>query len=250
MYKKFYGSNLVAKLQLANNAITMQQISLTHAKGSIKLNGILQSLPSSNPFTFKAQLKNIDISKIFYAFNNFGLSSPTDKNLKGALDADINLKGAVTEKAVLIPGELNGSVKFNLQQGALINFEPLQKISNFAFKDRDFSNVQFADLHTIFDINGDNITINKMEIHSSVLVMYVEGNYNMNTGPDMSIVVPLSNLGKMKKDSALVNNGVHSKTGISARLRAKADTEGKMKIAWDPFNKFDKEKKKKQGSQK
>ncbi len=92
-YKKFYGNNLVAKLQLTNNAVSLNDISLSHAQGTVKMKGILRNLPASNPFSIQAQLKNIDISKIFYAFNNFGLRSLTDKNIRGNLSADINLQG-------------------------------------------------------------------------------------------------------------------------------------------------------------
>ena len=149
----------------------------------------------------------MNVSKIFYAFNNFGLKSPTDKNIGGSLTADVTMQGGFTTKAQLIPGELKGFVKFNLQNGQLINFEPVQKIQETVFKSRNFSDIQFADLHDLLEINGDNIIINRMEIHSTVLTMFVEGIYNTKTGPDLSIQVPLSNL-KANKDSVLVNKGI------------------------------------------
>ena len=67
---------------------------------------------------------------------------------------------------------------------------------------------------------------------------------NTKTGPDLSIQVPLSNL-KANKDSVLVNKGIFSKTGVSARLRAQKGDDGKIKISWDPFNKAGKQMKKK-----
>jgi hypothetical protein len=176
------------------------------------------------------------VNKIFTAFNNFGLKSPTDKNIQGSLTADVTMQGGVTTKAQIIPDELKGFVKFNLQNGQLVNFEPAQKISETVFKKRDFSDIQFADLHDLLEINGENIIINRMEIHSTVLTMFVEGTYNMKSGPDLSIQVPLSNL-KSDKNSELSNKGINSKTGPSARLRAKRGDDGKVKITWDPFNK-------------
>ncbi len=35
------------------------------------------------------------------------------------------------------------------------NFEPIQKISANVFKKRNFSDIQFADLHDLLEINGD-----------------------------------------------------------------------------------------------
>jgi hypothetical protein len=243
-YKKFYADNLLAKMIMNDNFISMKDISLQCAGGNLSLQGTLRNDPASNPFSFKAQLKTVNVSKIFYAFNNFGLKSPTDKNIYGALTADVTMQGAVTDKAQLIPGEMKGFVKFNLQNGQLVNFEPVQKIQETVFKKRNFSDIQFADLHDLLEIRGDDITINRMEINSSVLHMFVEGTYNMKTGPDLSIQVPLSNL-KNNKDGAIINKGINSKTGISARLRAQKGADGKVKITWDPFNKAGKQIKKK-----
>ena len=152
------------------------------------------------------------------------------------MSADITLQGGVTTKAQLITDQMKGFVKFNLENGQLVDFEPVEKISQTVFKNRNFSEIQFAELHDLLEINGENITINRMEIHSTVLTMFVEGIYNLKTGPDLSIQVPLSNL-KANKDSVMVNKGIFSKTGVSARLRAKRGDDGKIKIIWDPFNK-------------
>jgi len=243
IYKKFYANNLLAKMDMNDNFVNLKDIKLQHAGGSMDIQGILRNDPTSNPFSFKSQLKNVNVSKIFYAFNNFGMQSLTDKNIEGMLTADITLQGGFTTKAQLIPSELKGFVKFNLENGKLINFEPVQKIQQTVFKNRNFSDIQFADLHDLLEINGENITVNRMEIRSSVMTMFVEGLYNMKTGPDLSIQVPLSNL-KKNKDSVLVNKGIFSKTGVSARLRAQRGEDGKVKISWDPFNKATKQMKK------
>jgi AsmA-like C-terminal region len=243
IYKKFYADNLLANLNMDDNAIKLKDIRLRHGGGIISIQGDLRNEIASNPFSFNAQLKNVNVSKIFTAFNNFGLKSPTDENIGGTLTADVTLQGGVTVKAQIIPDELKGFVKFNLNNGQLVNFEPVQKISQTVFKNRNFSDIQFADLHDLLEINGEKITVNRMEIRSTVLTMFVEGIYNMKTGPDLSIQVPLSNL-KANKDSALINKGIFSKTGVSARLRAKRGDDGKVKITWDPFNKSGKQMKK------
>ncbi len=236
IYKKFFANNILANMEMNENAINMKKIQLQHANGNVTMQGILRNESSSNPFSINAQLRNINVAKIFAAFNNFGLKSPTDKNIGGTLTADVTMDGGLNTNAQLIPGELKGFVKFNLQNGQLTNFEPIQKISQTIFKNRNFSDIQFADLHDLLEINGQSITVNRMEIRSSVLSMFVEGIYNMKTGPDLSIQVPLSNL-KSNKDSVLTNKGIFSKTGPSARLRAKWGEDGKIKISWDPFNK-------------
>jgi hypothetical protein len=243
IYKKFYADNLVANLEMDDYAINLKNIRLQASGGNVIMQGILRNEIAANPFSLKARLSNMNVSLVFTAFNNFGLKSPTDKNIAGGLTADITLNGGLTTKAEIIPDELKGFVKFNLKDGQLVNFEPVQKIQQTVFKNRNFSDIQFAGLHDLLEINGENITINRMEIRSSVLHMFVEGMYNIKSGPDLSIQVPLSNL-KGTKDSVLRNKGIYSKTGVSARLRAQRGEDGKIKITWDPFHKAGKEKKK------
>jgi hypothetical protein len=84
-----------------------------------------------------------------------------------------------------------------------------------------------------------------MEIQSTVLTMFIEGTYDMKAGPDMSILVPLSNLKKRGSDYELVNKGTDSKKGLSVHLRARYGDDGKVKISWDPFKKALKNKDKK-----
>lgn len=81
-----------------------------------------------------------------------------------------------------------------------------------------------------------------MEIRSSVLALSVKGMYNMKTGPDMRIQVPLCNM-KANQDSVLVNKDIHRYHGISVRLRVRRGTDGKLVMSWDPFDKTNLERK-------
>jgi hypothetical protein len=131
-----------------------------------------------------------------------------------------------------------------LKNGALINFEPIKKIQDFIFKNRDFDDIKFAELKDRLDISNEEIKINRMEIASSVLSIFVEGVYSMRGNTDLSIQVPLSNL--KKRDTGFVpeNTGVNQKTGRSLFLRARPGNDGAIQIKLDLFNKFAKKKRK------
>ena len=159
LYKKFTAENILANLDLDDNAINLKNLKLQTAGGNIMMQGYLRNDPSSNPYSFKAQLKNLNVSKLFTEFNNFGMKSLSDKNLAGTLTADVIMKGGLTTKAQIIPDEMKGTLNFNLHDGQLINFEPVQKIQETVFKSRNFSDIHFADLHDVFEVNGENITI-------------------------------------------------------------------------------------------
>jgi hypothetical protein len=237
VYNKFSATDLRTSLELNDDAINIRDVQLKHAGGAIEAHGVLRNETSSNPFSFQATLVQLDLARVLDAFDNFGQKAINSQNIQGILSADMNLQGEVTQKLQLIPDSTRGQIDFNLQQGRLVHFEPLQKISQTVFKNRNFSDIRFADLHDLFVVKANRITINRMEIRSTLITMFVEGEYDMKRGADLSIQVPLSNLKNREADHLPENRGIHSKTGPSAMLRAKNGDDGKLKISWDPFKK-------------
>ncbi len=240
IYKKFVVDSLEAVIILNENEVRFKNVVLKHGKGNMYLNGFMQNDTSSNSFGLETQLNNINVSSLFYVFDNFGLQSMTDKNIHGNLTANISMEGHLTHNAQLIKDGFKSSINFNLKNGQLLNFQPFEQIHQKFLRKRNLSDVRFADLYDSIEVHGENITINRMEIRSSVLTMFVNGTYNMKTGPDMSIQVPLSNL-KANKDSVIVNKGTQRNQGISVRLRLRRNADGKLDISWDPFDKANKE---------
>lgn len=244
IYKKFDASNVAANLQLGNNLIALRRVAVQHAGGTIIMNGTITENPAGNLFTVTTNMNNVNVPVIFKAFDNFEQDGITDKNIKGRLDADVKITGLITSRAGLADNSLKGAVDFNMKEGELIDFEPIEKISAAALNNKGVSSVRFADLKNKLDINGSAIKVNRMEIRSSLFTMFVEGLYDMKKGTDLSIQVPLNNLTKSKSDFTLTNKGVKSKTGVSVWLRAKTGDNGRAKISWDPFKKGRKEREK------
>jgi hypothetical protein len=235
IYKKFNADKVAATLLLTDKMVALKNVLVAHAGGTLQLNGSLTEGPVQNMVRLAARMTNVDVTKTLTAFDNFGQDGIVDKNLKGRLSADINISGLINTKAELDPNSLRGIVDLRIKDGELINFEPVKKISQTAFKNRDFSNIRFADLTDKLEITGSEIKVNRMEIQSSVLTMFVEGIYDVEKGTDLEIQIPLSNLSKRGEDFELKNKGVKSKTGMSINLRARTGEDGKAKITWDPF---------------
>ncbi|MBS1597090.1 MAG: AsmA family protein [Bacteroidetes bacterium] len=242
-YKNFNATNVSSGILLNTDKVQLNDLRLSHAGGSLILNGSLLNNGEENSVLLRTKMSKMDINKLFSSFDNFGQHGIVDKNIKGKIDADVNLSGLISAKAEIISNSLKGTIDFNIRDGELIQFEPVEKISQFAFKNRDFSDIQFAELKNKLVVNGSEIKVNRMEIHSTVLVMFVEGIYDMKKGTDMSIQIPLSNLKEKNLDIEKANRGVKTKTGVSVRLRAKTGDDGKLKISWDPFKKALKSKK-------
>jgi hypothetical protein len=243
-YKKFQATNIKAAVVLKNNTIMFDSVFLNHANGSILLTGFAKNEEPNNSINIHTVINNVDIDKMLFSFENFGQDAITEKNIRGKLKADVNFLGSMNNNQEIVPGSMDGNIEFSLKNGELINFEPVENISKKVFRNRNFSDIRFAELKDRFDIKGSAIKINRMEIESTVITLFVEGIYDTKKGTDMSIQVPLSNLKARSDDTIPAIRGVNSKTGLSVRLRAKTGDDGKLKITWDPFKKALKDMKK------
>jgi hypothetical protein len=244
-YKKFNASNAVADITLLQDRYVINKLSMTQGDGSMNMSGSLVNRKSDfHEGTVTATLNNVDVSKLFSAFNNFGQNGIEAQNISGKLSANINATLGLNDDGKAYPGSVAGLVDFSLKNGSLINFEPIKKLQDVIFTRRDFANIQFAELKDRLEIRNEEIKINRMEIESSVLSLFVEGVYSLKGNTDISIQVPLSNL--KKRDSAYKpeNLGLDKNSGASVFIRARPGSDGTIQFKADLFNKFGKEERK------
>ena len=229
-YGKFFATNATAGLLLTDSGLSIKNAGLNHAGGTVALNGTMLQNGAFNNYNVNAVVSKVDISTFFNAFDNFGLQSLTSQNLKGVLSTKANLSGRITDAGAMVERSLRGSVDFNLQNGALLNFEPVKNVGKFAFPNRDMNKISIAELNGRFDIAGDKVTISPMQVNSSVLNMDIQGVYSFGPGTEIYVAVPLRN---PKKDSEITDEDELAKRrnrGIVVNLVAKDDSEGKVKI--------------------
>ena len=124
----------------------------------------------------------------------------------------------------------------------VVRFEPMQKMSNFLFKKRDFSHVQFAEIKSEISMTGKSFDIKRMEVQSNVISFFLEGRYSLEDSTNLSIQVPLSNFKKRDQTYKPENVGTDAKVGASVFLRVHSNKKGETKIAYDLFKKFKKKK--------
>jgi hypothetical protein len=210
-----------------------------HADGKLTMDAKVHQVNEHyNDASANINLENINVQKLFYAFDNFGMQSLNSTNLHGNLNATGNLKLGIDEKGNLIKSSTLGKLQFSLKKGALIGFKPLLDMQKIIFKNRDLSTIEFAELKDSLKIKGEEVYIPRMEIESSAFTFFVEGIYSFGNNTDISIQVPLSNLKKRDDDYVVKNKGANRKAGASIYLRAKGQEDGSVKIGLDLFKKF------------
>lgn len=229
-YQRFTAQNVKAALELTTSGILLKQIALDHAGGNMQLTGTMAQQGVNNNFNMNATVNNVHIGQLFYAFNNFGLTSLTSDNLKGNVSAKVTLKGNVLDNGSLGKNSLYGTINFSLKNGALVNFGPLADIGNFAFRKRHLDSITFENLNNTFQVQGNKIIIPPMRIASSAINIDVQGVYGIDAPTNINLDIPLRN---PAKDSAITDKEEkrrRSKKGIVIHLRAVSEKDGKVKI--------------------
>ena len=237
--KKFVASNFSGRVALSHQTLEAKPVTMNVAGGTMSLNFKLSDLSKSiNPMTVSAKVSNARIKEFFSGFDNFNQNTITGKNLSGLISANVKFNARMDDNLKISAPSMWGDIDLKIKNGRLKDFEPMENMSNFLFKKRDFSDVAFAEINSHFSLKGSDLDITRMEIQSSVLSLFVHGRYSFTDSTSLSVQLPLSNLKKRDKTYKPKNVGVDTKVGPSVFLHVYKDGEGKIAINYDPFKKY------------
>lgn len=232
IYHRFVAQDLNAHISLIGNGIHFNKVAVKHAGGQVNLQGKIEQLGHLNKMRFNARIAQVSVKDFFYAFDNFGQQTVTNKNLKGYLSAKVNARGNITEKGNIVPKSIHGEVDFTLDKAALVGFEPLEKVGRFIFRSRNLSNIALEKLNGKLTLQGDKVNISPMQVNSTAINFDVRGVYGFNQGTDIALDIPLRN---PKKSAGIIDEEERQLArmkGIVLRLKA-VDEDGEIKIKWN-----------------
>lgn len=232
-YRNFTATQLLANVTLNSEFIQVSQLKLNHAGGSISAVGKIQQKGRHNPFQVDAKINQVDVSRLFFAFENFGQDAITDKIISGRITADAHAQGVMSDGGGILNKEMEGKVTFRLDKGRLENFGPFLKISKFIFKNRGLDDVQFEKLEDSLIFERGKIIIPPLHIQSTAFNMLVQGVYFPPEGTNISITLPLGNPEGNNRWKRKGKVG----PGIVIHLVARDGKDGSVKIGWDASKK-------------
>ena len=135
----------------------------------------------------------MNINQVFSSFNNFGQDFIQNKHIKGICSSNIILNTFWDSKLNFQTKKLDISAKITIEEGELINFKPLESISNFV-KLKDLYHIRFSKLENEIKIKNEVILIPSMEIKSNALSLLISGKHKFNQEYNYKINLLLSEL--------------------------------------------------------
>jgi hypothetical protein len=241
IFKKFSAQNVNGLVRLDGDILEASDVRMSVAGGEMSTRLFFRSDDSGRKFiAANTEVKDANIRDFFTMFNDFNQKTILGRNLEGKVSTTANFSAEVLPDYSIDAESMKGNLSCRISDGRLIDFEPLENLSNFLFKKRDFSDVHFAELESYFDINGTDIDIERMEVQSSVLSFFIQGRYSFTDTTSMSLQLPLSNLKKRDRDYTPENVGTDGKQGMSVYLHVYRDKDinSRIKFAYDPFKKW------------
>ena len=232
-YRKFTAKNISADITLKSKETNLEQIVLSQSGGEILVSGNLKQQDSiTNKFGITARVSNVNVQELFYSFENFGLKALSSENIRGVFSANASVGGLLQAKGKIVPNSMTGVMDFELKDGALVHFKPLEKVGKIVFKKRNLANVTFKNISNTLTIDKGRLIIAPMLIESSALNIKVSGIYGFDKGTDISMEIPMRNPNKdevKRSESGRLSN----KKGLILYLKAIEDSTGNVKITWD-----------------
>jgi hypothetical protein len=194
VYREIYAENMEGAVSYKPTLFNIKNLDAEILGGRASANGFLiknsdLSLMARGTF----DLKNVDIHEGFRVFNNFGQDYIKSENIEGNLSGQ--LSGLLSMDSLFTPNMKTLMVEGNyiINNGALLNFEPIEALSNF-IELSELQNIRFESLQNELIIRGNYIYIPLMDIKSSAADLSISGKHSFDNDYEYHVKILLSEI--------------------------------------------------------
>ncbi|TRX51194.1 hypothetical protein FNH22_24690 [Fulvivirga sp. M361] len=190
-YHRYLLDNFVMRGRIQEDHYAyVDTFSLATAGGEVNLKGYFNgSDPDNIYFNPEMNVKNIDLEKLLFKFENFGQDHLVSENLKGNLNA--TLTGKVHVHADLVPSIDDSELHMEIEvlNGSLMDYSAFNALADY-FKDKNLQHVVFDTLRNELDLDQGTLYIPKMNINTSLGFFEVSGKQNTDLSMEYYLRIP------------------------------------------------------------
>ncbi|MBC6994271.1 AsmA-like C-terminal region-containing protein [Neolewinella lacunae] len=203
-----------------------------YGEGTVAFDGTY-ALDGENlsPFTINWRMDQLALREIWTEVK--GIQQKTAEpqgELDGGLSFSGSLAGHVDEAAQeVLLDDAEGDLHFELHGLQLAGWPALERFGKKALMEKRFEELVIAPFSVRVEVNDGRLVIPRTEIQSTALQLFVEGEYDLEEGPDLLISLPLRNIGRGVLDNPPPPT-TYAQAGWKVFLVATPGEEGKMKM--------------------
>ncbi len=220
-FKRFYGRDIKGQIEIKQQIAILKNVYLSSMGGKINISGSVNSKRENQIETIsEANLSGINVDSIFYVFKNFNQGWLIDENLKGQLNAEINLYMNFNKNLVLNDESMVANIQTTISNGELNNFEPMMELSKFV-EEESLANMRFSNITNEIRIKNRTIFLPEMEIRSNISNILVSGTHTFDRDIDYHLRVPLKSFVRISKKKGYNKS---AREGMSLLLKITGNT--------------------------
>jgi uncharacterized protein involved in outer membrane biogenesis len=203
-FERFTGENIRGSFHIVNQVFNSDYLSLDALKGQLYAKLRVDASSSDHiRMNVEANLKSVDIRRMFYEFKNFSQDVLVDKNLSGRLSASIQSEALFSKALQMDTRQLTATGNILIENGELISYEPMLALAKYIDVE-ELKSMRFSTIENKIDIRNRVITIPTMDIQSNALNLTLSGTHNFDNDIDYHLKILLSEI--MRKRSKRFNN--------------------------------------------
>ncbi|HTF05929.1 MAG TPA: AsmA-like C-terminal region-containing protein [Bacteroidia bacterium] len=210
-FRRFEADAFTGTIDLRNKKLYANDLSLRTMDGLITGSGTIDGTRADSLLiTFNSKISQVNISKLFYVFENFGQvegeETIGDKNVSGILNSDVVFASTWDNKLNVNENKIYTYADVLIEKGELKDFKPLESLSRF-INIEELKDIKFNSLHNAIEIKNRVVIMPKMEIQSSAVDLTMSGTHDFDNMIDYHFVVSLDEIRARKaKTSKKENN--------------------------------------------
>ncbi|MBN1598389.1 MAG: hypothetical protein JW894_08845 [Bacteroidales bacterium] len=192
-FGKFMADNIECYAHYSNEDLKVKVLSMESQGG--RLQGDLQISETGEKINgyCQAYLNKVDIRELFIAFNNFNQNIIGSDNLDGKLTGSVNFSGVWNLNLQLIKNQLKLNSEIQIDNGELINYQPMLGLSKFIEID-ELKHIKFNQLNININISDEIVYIAQTQINSTAISLSGSGSHAFDNRYSYHLQVMLSDL--------------------------------------------------------
>jgi hypothetical protein len=228
VYQKMLFERINAGLVFSPYRIDITDLSTHTMGGDITDQGsVTLTADKKMKFNFAMNIDKVDLPVLFRECQNFGQTTLTDKNLKGLVTADLQLKTVWNNYTDIDMAKVEGNLNCHIVQGELNDFGPIRSLATF-IKIKELNHIVFSDLSNQITIKNKIISIPMMEIQSSAINLMAAGTHTFDNIMDYQIKVNLRKLlaakfGRKENDDEYIEGDPYEGVNLYLTIKGSVD---------------------------
>lgn len=179
-FRKFEAKEIQGSVSLQNRVLSVSDVRMKTLGGSVFFSAVADNtLPDKLALSGSAVLNKVNVTDLFFRFNNFGQDALKHEHIKGELNAKAEFTLNLNENLETDLASVFMKADLEIDRGELSHFEPLQALAGWA-RVEELDQVRFAKLKNTVYIKNESVLIPEMAIFSNALDLNIAGEHRFD----------------------------------------------------------------------